>query len=527
MLPDSLASPDSMTASMAQTADAYDAVPYLSMPFPHLHPSRIAAIARVLGLSPRPVATSRILEIGCATGGHLIAIAANYPQADLVGIDISPRQIELGQERIKRLGLANIALQARSLTELGEGDGQFDFIICHGVYSWIPEALRSELMRVVGERLAPTGLAAISFNVLPGWRLFQVVRDSMLLHAGASSSHEERSALTRQLFELMGKHSEESTAYGQVWRTEAPRMSALPDFYLAHELFEDNNLPCTFSDFMGMAQRQGLAYLAEARFAANVPENHGPELGALARAFGQNDMIRTEQYTDIVSGRTFRESLLIRSELAGQVDRQLETERLADLHVSIDESARVVEEEDGTVLLSIRSAEIEVHDRPLAGALRQVLARRPETTGLADLVPDPAWGENWRDRYLALILRLFSANCVELHADPVRCTVRPSSHPKAIPLAIQDALAKEAKTTTLLHVSYELTPFGRFLIPLLDGSRSQQMLLDEVVRQTIEGGAPISDDSGPVTDPARVREICRNLFERKLQSLALAALLVA
>ena len=41
-------------------------------------------------------------------------------------------------------------------------DGDFDFIICHGVYSWIPEALREDLLRVCRERLTPDGVAMVS-----------------------------------------------------------------------------------------------------------------------------------------------------------------------------------------------------------------------------------------------------------------------------------------------------------------------------------------------------------------------------
>ena len=92
-------------------------------------------------------------------------------------------QIAAGRDRIARAGLANIALDARSLHEIGAEDGAFDYIICHGLLSWVAEPLREALLRVVAERLAPNGVAMVSFNVLPGWRLLQVARDSLMLHA--------------------------------------------------------------------------------------------------------------------------------------------------------------------------------------------------------------------------------------------------------------------------------------------------------------------------------------------------------
>ncbi len=86
---------------------------------------------------------------------------------------LSPAQIAAGEARVRRPGLSNITLSARSLDEIGAADGAFDFIVCHGVYSWVSEPMHEALSRVVAERLAPEGVAAVSFNVLPGWRLFQ------------------------------------------------------------------------------------------------------------------------------------------------------------------------------------------------------------------------------------------------------------------------------------------------------------------------------------------------------------------
>ena len=143
----------------------------------------MAAAALWAGVEAPDVATARVLEIGCASGGHLIPLAAAWPKARFLGVDISPVQIAAGRDRIARAGLANIALDARSLHEIGAEDGAFDYIICHGLLSWVAEPLREALLRVVAERLAPNGVAMVSFNVLPGWRLIQVARDSLLLHA--------------------------------------------------------------------------------------------------------------------------------------------------------------------------------------------------------------------------------------------------------------------------------------------------------------------------------------------------------
>ncbi len=120
---------DSISDTIARTAENYDSVPYPSYPYPRLQPARLSAIARLFGLSTQAPATARTLEIGCAEGGHIIPLAAAAPHARFVGIDVSPAQIGQGLARIERLGLTNIELRCRSVTDLGLEQDSFDYII--------------------------------------------------------------------------------------------------------------------------------------------------------------------------------------------------------------------------------------------------------------------------------------------------------------------------------------------------------------------------------------------------------------
>ena len=133
----------------------------------------------------------------------------------------------------------------------------FDFIICHGVFSWIAEPLREALLRVISERLAPEGVAAISFNVLPGWRLLQIARDSLLLHARLQNEPGARAAHARELFDLMASESNDRYSYGRFWRDEARRTGGRRRrLYRATKLFEDDNSPLTFTDFCASLDKQ-------------------------------------------------------------------------------------------------------------------------------------------------------------------------------------------------------------------------------------------------------------------------------
>src|SRR5208337_2897993 len=109
-----------LSKAVARTRASYDETPYASAPLARQQPARIAAAALWFGLTTAPVRTARVLEIGCASGGHIIPLAALWPEARFVGVDLSPAQIAAGKARIERLGLGNIALDRHGLAYVGE-----------------------------------------------------------------------------------------------------------------------------------------------------------------------------------------------------------------------------------------------------------------------------------------------------------------------------------------------------------------------------------------------------------------------
>src|SRR5690349_13184672 len=118
---------------------------YTSQPFAFSQPASLAALALLHGVETEPVETARILELGCASGGNIIPLAARFANAEFVGIDIEARAIAEGNSRIDALGLANIKLEAADIIEFAERDGRFDYVICHGILSWVPEPVRAAI----------------------------------------------------------------------------------------------------------------------------------------------------------------------------------------------------------------------------------------------------------------------------------------------------------------------------------------------------------------------------------------------
>ena len=178
--------------AVRRTASEYDRIPYRSLPYPLTRPAHVAAIAQTFGLALPDVTTARVLEIGCAGGGNIIPLAAAFPDARFVGIDLSPVQIGQARERAAAAGLENIEFREGSVTEIDHGWGIFDYIVCHGVYSWVPPEVQEALLSALRRSLAPEGVAYMSYNVYPGWKAKEIVRDAMLLASGDSATSDEK-----------------------------------------------------------------------------------------------------------------------------------------------------------------------------------------------------------------------------------------------------------------------------------------------------------------------------------------------
>jgi hypothetical protein len=106
-------------------------------------------------MSPAPVTHCRVLELGAAGGGNLIPMADAPAGSQFVGLDYSARQIEWGRAAVDALGLKNLSLRHMNILDMTPEFGQFDYIIAHGIYSWVPTEVRDRLLAVCNQNLAP------------------------------------------------------------------------------------------------------------------------------------------------------------------------------------------------------------------------------------------------------------------------------------------------------------------------------------------------------------------------------------
>ncbi|NUQ66424.1 MAG: methyltransferase regulatory domain-containing protein, partial [Pirellulales bacterium] len=311
---------------------SYDSVPYPSLPIRRTHPCQLAALGRLFGLDCPSPRRCRVLELGCAAGGNLLPMAADLPEARFLGIDASARQVDQGKAGIRAAGLTNIELHVQDLARFPEDSGQFDFILCHGVYSWVPPPVQDRILEIGRRHLAPHGVFYVSYNTFPGWHLRGVVRDMMRFHVRRFDDSRAKISQSRLLLDFLVKSAASGEAYRQLLRDEAAILSEQPDSYLFHEHLEDDNEPLYFYQFVERAEAAGLVYLADADFSTMVAANFGQEIAGLLENASR---LVQEQYLDFLRNRTFRASLLCRAE--EKLDLAIDPMRLAACDVSLEE----------------------------------------------------------------------------------------------------------------------------------------------------------------------------------------------
>ncbi|MBE0510501.1 MAG: class I SAM-dependent methyltransferase [Gammaproteobacteria bacterium] len=293
--------------------DSYDDIPYQSHAIPETHPQALAALARLSGIESANPQQCRVLELACASGGNLIPMAWQLPGSQFVGIDLSAVQIHEGQQRIAQTGLTNIQLQTGDILDY-QPEGPFDYIIAHGVYSWVPEAVRSAILRLCQQHLSPQGIAYISYNTLPGWRMRGMLRDSLLHSVDRQSAPAARLAAAHHFLNRFEQGLGDIDAlHSEYLRHEIGHIRSTHPSYLYHEYLAETNQPFLYRQFVADAAGHGLKPFGDARlhtlFAATLGE-HAAEMVE----DGDSPLERQQRY-DFLVNRNFRQSLLCRSEL--------------------------------------------------------------------------------------------------------------------------------------------------------------------------------------------------------------------
>jgi methyltransferase-like protein len=372
--------------------------------------------------------------------------------------------------------------------------GAFDYISAHGVYSWVPDPVRTKILAVLHDTLSPQGIGYISYNCYPGCHSRDIAREMMRFHVRAVADPQQRVQQGRAVLTLMAEASAEDSIYGFELRNQVNRIKDIDDHVLFHDDLAEVASPFYLYEVAEAAASHGLQYLCDAAFSLSRFER----LPALARkqlaSIPEDDAVEREQYADFIEGRSFRQSLFCRRDV--KLQRKFDPHCVRKLHLAtsaapkdgpIDPTAGDVvtfKTENGSTLAT---------DHRLSKAAILALGKVwPQTTGFNDAVntalaelgaaaePIRANLEEEMDALANLLFRAFSVGQFELHLFPPHLTTTIAERPRASALARRQA-ETEFVVTNLRHrtVSMKDETVRRFLM-LVDGTRTVDELVNDL-----------------------------------------------
>jgi methyltransferase-like protein/2-polyprenyl-3-methyl-5-hydroxy-6-metoxy-1,4-benzoquinol methylase len=517
----------------------YDKFAYPSAVYAQTHPDRLATIAALMGWQSPRIERAKVLELGCGDGNNLITMACTLPEGEFRGVDLAVEPIRRGQRMIADLGLKNVSLRQLNILEPLGDLGTFDYIIAHGLYSWVPEAVREKILEICRKHLTENGVAYISYNAYPGNHLRDAVRWMMRFHVRQFSEPLERIRQGRAFLKFLAGAKTKSGLWQDLLKHQFERVEKYADAGFFHDDLSATNQPFYFYEFMDAAARHQLQFLAEADFKEMQTTDLTEEAIRVVRKVEQVNRIAREQYLDFVAGRSFRQTLLCRQ--GGHLDCELKPEHVynlfaaanvAPVNAGTNPAAPGMEDfqRDKTVIATgqpmLKSA-LEFLGRvwprrvPFGELLNTARERAvcPESSSLSALDSD-------RRDLGEFLIRCYGIGFVDLHSYPSTFVTEISERPLASPLA-RYQVRNGPVVSSLRHLPLKIEDaLGRSVLQLLDGSRDRTALLEELCKTVRSGATPIYRDGQLVAEPEETISALTGQLETSLASLVRLGLLV-
>lgn len=502
----------------------YDEVSYPGHPYHPTHPDHLATIGTLYGMTPAPPARCRVLELGCGIGGNLLPMAARYPDSEFVGVDLSQREIEKGQSHIAAYGLRNATLHHGDIAEVTDAWGSFDYIVSHGVYSWVPPHVREAMLAIIGRSLNPQGISYVSYNAHPGSHLRDLCRDIMNFHVHDIKDPLQRIGQARAILKFVVEGSDSNSVYGGLLRDQMSRVSGMGDSVLFHDDLNEGSTAFLLHTFVAAARSHGLQYLSDSTLSRRDLSTFDDPVKEVLQQFPDKEFLARDQIQDFILGHGFRRTLLCRGDVALQ--RSLPPEMLAGFHLECsarpdDPAMDPNAPEEANFKLQGGEAMATNH-RLTKAALRELGRRWPCAVAFDDLIAralaelDPAVrAEGGGEAANIKLTRnaLFTAALrghITLHVEPSAFVTTVSERPEASFVGREQARLRLV-VTNQRHVGVHLgDEHVRQLLMLLDGTRNLDQLVADL--KGAMANLPAVPDADPI-DRASVAKALTLLVE--------------
>lgn len=292
-------------------------VVYTSNFYRETTPNWIANAALLLGHRPPDLSKPfRYVDFGCAHGFTAIATAATCPHAEVWGFDFNPAHIESARNLAAAAGLTNCHFEEASFGDLlARADSalpEFDIAVSHGVLSWISPENQKALMRLIGNKLRPGGLAYISYNVTTGWAGMVPLR--RLMHLISDASNERTDLAVPAMLDFIDKLKGAGANFFGAHPALENRMRDMRNHdarYIAHEYLNRDWHPMMFADVADGMTDNKCSYIGSATLSENIDAVSVPQ-GMVQLLAETRDQRLRETLRDFGASQGFRRDIFRR-----------------------------------------------------------------------------------------------------------------------------------------------------------------------------------------------------------------------
>lgn len=434
-------------------------------------------MAALHGVTAAPPERCRLLEVACSEGANLIPMAYALPESEFTGFDLAGLPVARGQQRCRELGLKNIRLFEADLCDVA-GLEEYNYIVAHGVYAWVPHAVRERLLALCREHLAPGGVAFISYNALPGSHLRGYLRDALRWAGKSGGTPDEQVAAGVALLQMAAQAQPVEDHRRRLVEEQLARLNRRPAAAIYHDELCQDYEPVSIVELVEAARRHGLEFLSEAELPMPSDPGLRPErLQAVARFTG-GDRIAEEYALDFLRMRLFRETLLVRSGAA--IVKDASTEAIPRMRFT---SAVTVAAggQPGTETYQLENGgSVSCNQPPVIALVDQLIGVWPKTLGYREVAQTLEENGLLQEQVPGLLLQMAIARLIGLHVWEAPAAGRVSERPRAS-AAARRQMAAEGRAANLWHgtVAFD-DPQVRALLVLLDGTRTRAELLAEL-----------------------------------------------
>jgi 2-polyprenyl-3-methyl-5-hydroxy-6-metoxy-1,4-benzoquinol methylase/methyltransferase-like protein len=468
---------------------AYDQVAYPGAADPRIQLRNLEVTATMFGAQPAELSGCRVLELGCADGTNLLPFAIEFPESQFVGVDLAEDRIRLAKEVASEASAQNVQFHHASVVDLDSSLGSFDYILCPGVFSWVTDEVRQAILRVCRECLAPAGVAAVSYNALPGWNGSGTLRDFIRHCVKPTDEPAKQIADARNAVEFLAANAPANSTQATFYARARDRLRRKSDAYLYHDYITDPNRAFYFREFESLANDHRLKFFGEADF------RHSSGFGL--DVSGRSAVVQTppenrEQLLDFLLNTSYRSSMLCHA--ACHLTPRIQHERIREFELALTDPLAEFTFDPSSpqpLTLPFEKGAVTVTDVMVKASLRHLMDRWPATVRVNELYAsaedmctafastDSAKHEIDGPEVLAqTMLAFYGAGLIKPFKTKPEVVDRVSNHPEATPL-VRSAATRGLEIVNQWHQNVRnLSANERLLLSLLDGTRDVQTLVN-------------------------------------------------